>query len=165
MVTSWSTMISYFGGEEVCGSEAETSSKTVRTQGSGLGMRAKLYRRPRFEPSSAGCSRSSQRTQRECIREISIGMGIQTARRQTAPLLDAASDGDRDRKTALRRRFCRELKVGLSVAVKQHAILFLFAHRAIEELVAFKEDLDECRAGGDCALNHRLRQRVFDVAL
>src|SRR5207237_8183659 len=44
----------------------------------------------------------------------------------------------------------------LSVAVQQHAFVLLFTNRAIEQLVAFEKDFDECRACVDRALDHRL---------
>src|SRR5579864_6760076 len=52
-----------------------------------------------------------------------------------------------------------------SVLVQQHAFRLFRIDRAVEELVVFEEDLDEGGARGNCALDQRLRQRVFDVLL
>src|SRR3954469_4438249 len=51
------------------------------------------------------------------------------------------------------------------VAVEQHALLLLFADRAVEEAVALEVDLDERRPRGERSLDERFRERIFDVAL
>ena len=49
--------------------------------------------------------------------------------------------------------------------VQQDSFRLFGVDGAVEELVVFEEDLDEGGAGGDGALDQRLRQRVFDVFL
>jgi len=51
------------------------------------------------------------------------------------------------------------------VLLQQHALGFLRVHRTVVQLVVLEEDLDERRPRGDCALDQRLRQRIFDVLL
>src|SRR6476620_10315151 len=54
-----------------------------------------------------------------------------------------------------------------SVAIKQHSIALLCAvtHWAIEQLIAFQVNLNECRTRGNGPLDQRLRQRIFNVPL
>ena len=52
-----------------------------------------------------------------------------------------------------------------SFLVQQDAFRLFGIDRAVKQLVVFEEDLDEGGAGGDGALDQRLRQRVFDVFL
>lgn len=42
-----------------------------------------------------------------------------------------------------------------SIAVEQHALVLLFSHRAVEELVVLEEDLDERRTRLNGALDER----------
>src|SRR5437660_773812 len=52
-----------------------------------------------------------------------------------------------------------------SVLVEYNAFGFLRVYWPIVELVVLEEDLDERRPRGDCALDQRLGQRVFDIFL
>ena len=51
------------------------------------------------------------------------------------------------------------------VFVQQYAFGLLRIYWTLEQLIVFEEDLDERGARGDCALDQRLGQRVFDVLL
>ncbi len=57
------------------------------------------------------------------------------------------------------------LNASLPALVQQHAFRLLRVYWAVEQFVSFQEDFDEGGPRGDCSLNQRLGQRVFNVFL